>query len=80
MGGTTSYAFPDASDDYLKIPGDILNQNNGTYSIQVTSELWETIYFDKVELVAVDHPDSVDIFVPEQFSPPPFPGLRIFTG
>jgi hypothetical protein len=29
-------------------------------------------------LVTVDHPDSVDIFVPEQFSPPPFPGCKVF--
>ena len=79
MGGTTSYAFADASDDYLKIPGDMLKQNNGNYTIQVTSELWETIYIDKLELVAVDHPDSLDIYVPEQFGPPPFPGLRILT-
>ena len=78
MGGTTAYAFPDASDDYIKIPGELLEPINGSYSIQVTAELWETIYFDKVELVAVDHPDSVDIFVDEQFSPPPFPGLKIY--
>lgn len=78
MGGTTKYAFADASDDYIKIPGEILKPKNGKYSIQVTSELWETIYMDKIQLVAVDHPDSVDIFVPEQFSPPPFPGLDIF--
>ncbi len=79
MGGTTSYAFADASDDYLKIPGDMLKQNNGDYIIQVTSELWETIYIDELELVAVDHPDSLDIFVPEQFGPPPFPGLKILA-
>jgi hypothetical protein len=79
MGGTTSYAFADASDDYLKIPGDMLKQSNGSYTIQVTSELWETIYIDELELVAVDHPDSLDIFVPEQFGPPPFPGLKILT-
>jgi tetratricopeptide (TPR) repeat protein len=78
MGGDTKYGFPDASDDYIKIAGESLKPKNGVYSIQVTSELWETIYFDKVELVAVDHPDSVDIFVPEQFSPPPFPGDKLF--
>jgi thioredoxin-like negative regulator of GroEL len=79
MGGTTSYAFADASDDYIKIPGEQLKPRNGIYSLKVTSELWETIYLDKLELVAVDHPDSTDIFVPEQFSPPPFPGLKIFS-
>jgi tetratricopeptide (TPR) repeat protein len=78
MGGNTAYAFADASDDYLKVPGDVLKPEDGKYSIQLTSELWETIYFDKVELLAVDHPDSVDIYVPEQFSPPPFPGKKIF--
>jgi hypothetical protein len=78
MGGNTAYAFPDASDDYIKIPGEVLKPVDGEYSIQLTSELWETIFFDKLELVAVDHPDSVDIFVPEQFSPPPFPGKKIY--
>jgi hypothetical protein len=79
MGGTRSYAFPDASDDYLKIPGEFLKSSDGSYSVQLTSELWETVYFDKVDLVAVDHPDSVDIFVPEQFTPPPFPGEKIYS-
>jgi hypothetical protein len=78
MGGNTAYAFPDASDDYLKIPGELLKSADGNYSLQLTSELWETIFFDKLELVAVDHPDSVDIFIPEQFSPPPFPGKKIY--
>jgi hypothetical protein len=78
MGGNQAYAFADASDDYIKIPGELLKPKNGLYSIQLTSELWETMFFDKVQMVAVDHPDSVDIFVPEQFSPPPFPGNQQF--
>ena len=78
MGGTTKYAFADASDDYIKIPGELLKPKNREYSIQVTSELWETIYIDKIQLAVIDHPDSTDIFVPEQFSPPPFPGFKIF--
>jgi tetratricopeptide (TPR) repeat protein len=78
MGGNTAYAFPDASDDYIRIPGEMLKPRKGIYTIQITSELWETIYFDKLRLVAVDHPDSVDIFVAEQFTPPPFPDYRIY--
>ena len=78
MGGTTTYGFPDASDDYVKIPGSQLKPRNGVYSIQVTSELWETIYYDKVRLIAVDHPDSVDVYVDETFSPPPFPEYRVY--
>ena len=79
MGGNTAYAFADASDDYIKIPGETLKPRNGRYDIRITSELWETMYYDKVQLVAVDHPESVDFFVPEQFSPPPFPGNKQFT-
>jgi Tfp pilus assembly protein PilF len=78
MGGNTAYAFADASDDYLKIPGEKLQMKDGMYSIQVTSELWETIYLDKLQLVAADHPDTTDVFIEEQFSPPPFPGMKLF--
>ena len=78
LAGTTMHAFADASDDYIKIPGDMLKPKNGEYSLKVTSELWETIYMDKIQLIAIDHPDSIDVFVPEQFSPPPFPGLDLY--
>ncbi len=78
MGGTTQYAFADASDDYIKIAGNQLKEKEGVYSIQITSELWETIYMDQIELVAVDHPKEVSVFVPEQFSPPPFPGMQLY--
>ncbi len=78
MGGTTKYAFADASDDYIKIASNQLQEKDGVYSIQITSELWETIYMDQIELVAVDHPREVEVFVPEQFSPPPFPGMQLY--
>lgn len=79
MGGTTKYAFPDASREYLKIPGELLKEKNGKYIIQVTSELWETIYFDQLRLIAVDHPVSYDIYTDEKFIPPPYPGLRLYA-
>ena len=79
MGGNTAYAFADASDDYLKIPGEMLKPEEGKYSLQVTSELWETIYLDQLQLVAVDHPSGTDVYVPEQFSPPPFPGYKLYS-
>ena len=77
MGGTTKYAFSDASDDYIKIERNQLEPLNGKYLMQVTSELWETIYMDQLELFVVDHPEGFDLYVPEQFSPPPFPGLKL---
>jgi len=78
MSGSTAYAFPDASQEYLKISGDLLKARNGIYSLQITEELWETAYCDQVRLLAIDHPDSADIYVDERFVPPPFPSLHIY--
>lgn len=78
MGGNTQWAFPDASDDYIRIEGEKLEEKDGKYALQITSELWETIYMDQLELIVVDHPDSMEVYVPEQFSPPPFPGLKLY--
>jgi len=74
----TKYACSDASVDYIKIPGEFLKLKNGKYSIQVTDELWETIYFDKIQLIALDHPDSIDLFVDERFTPPDNPGYKVY--
>ncbi len=79
MGGETAYAFPNSSEDYFKIPGQMLKPKDGVYSMQITEELWETAYFDKTELMTIDHPDSVEIFIDERFVPPPIPPLKVFT-
>ena len=78
MGGNTAYAFADASKEYMKIPGEALRQKDGFYSLQITEELWETVYFDKAELMVVDHPADYEIFIDERFSPPPYPELKIY--
>lgn len=77
-GKDTTYSFSDASKEYLLIPGEKLKPKDGKYSIKITEELWEAVYFDKAGLVAVDHPDSVDIYVDERFVPPPFPGRTVY--
>lgn len=78
MAESATYAFADAAQEYVKIPGEMLKQRDGTYDLQITSELWETIYIDKLELVVVDHPASYDVFVDEKFTPPPYPEHKIF--
>jgi Tfp pilus assembly protein PilF len=78
MGGSSAFAPAGASQEYLRIPGDALAPRNGRYVLQLTEELWETAYADEVKLVAVDHPDSVDVFVDERFVPPGPVRLRIF--
>ena len=77
-GKDTTYSFSDASKEYLLIPGEKLKPKDGKYSIKITEELWEAVYFDKVNLVAVDHPDSVDTYVDERFVLPPFPGKTVY--
>ncbi len=77
-GSKAAYAPAGASREYLRIPGDALEPRNGRYVLQVTEELWETAYLDEVRLVAVDHPDSVAVFVDERFPPAGPPQLRPF--
>jgi tetratricopeptide (TPR) repeat protein len=78
LGSSTAYAPPGASQEYLRIPSSALQPRNGTYTMQLTEELWETAYADQLKLLAVDHPDSVDVFVDERFVPPGPVRLRLF--
>ena len=77
-GKDTTYAYPDASREYLLIPGERLRPRNGKYSVRITEELWEAVFFDKAALVAVDHPDSVQAYVDERFVAPPYPGRKVY--
>lgn len=79
MGGETAYAFSNSSNDYFRIPGEKLRSKNGKYTIQVTEELWESAYLDQLQLIAIDHPDSVEVYIDERFIPPPAPDLTVQT-
>ena len=80
MAGSSRSAFAPAgaSREYVRIPGDALQPRDGRYILQLTEELWETAYADQVQLLAVDHPDSVDVFVDERFVPPGPVTLRLY--
>ena len=75
----TTYAFSGPSKEYLLIPGEKLQPRDGVYELKITEELWEAVYFDKVSLVAVDHPDTVNVFADERFVAPPYPGRKVYT-
>ncbi|MEO8720383.1 MAG: FG-GAP-like repeat-containing protein [Ginsengibacter sp.] len=77
-GTDTTFAYSNPSKEYLLIPGEKLKPKDGVYSIKISEELWEAVYFDKAELVAVDHPESVDAFVDERFVAPPYPGKKVY--
>lgn len=77
-GTDTMYAFSNPSQEYLLIPGEKLKPRGSLYSLKITEELWETVYFDKAVLTAVDHPDSIDLFADERFTAPPFAGKKVY--
>ncbi|MBD0776977.1 VCBS repeat-containing protein [Maribacter sp. ANRC-HE7] len=79
MGGKETLAFANASQEYLKIPGELLQEKDGKYTIQITEELWETIYCDEIKLIAVDHPKGSEIYVDEKFIGPPYPELKVYN-
>ena len=78
MAGEPLYAFPNSTDEYLKIPGEKLKIVDNSYIIQFTTELWETPYLDKIHLMAIDHPDHMEVYVDETFTPPPYPKFKIY--
>ena len=80
LGLVTAMGFvaPDETRDFVKISGQQMQPKSGKYSIQITEELWETAYFDQVKLIAVDHPADTDIFVDEQYVPPPFAEFKVY--
>ncbi len=76
-GGITS-ASPRASHEYLRIPSGLLQPRDGRYELRLTEELWETAYLDEVKLLAVDHPDSVQVYLNERFTPAGASALRLY--
>ncbi len=78
-GAEYAYSFPNSTNEYLRVPGEALAEKDGKYILQFTDELWETPYVDKLQLIAVDHPDSVDIYIDERFTLPPYEKPQIHT-
>lgn len=65
------------TEDWIKIPGELLSSLDGTYEIRITADLWETHFFDHVSLMTVDHPPSMEVYVDERFVPTSVPDLRL---
>lgn len=73
------YAVPD-SNETVKIRHDQLQPRDGRLSLQMVNQLEEVIFFDTVQLFAVDHPQEIEIFPNERLvSRPPFPDFTVFT-
>ncbi len=70
---------PTRSWEYLLIPGERLTPRDGSYWVMLTEELWEAGYFDKVQLIAIDHPADVEVYSNEKVGPGEIAELKVHT-
>ena len=70
--GPGKWSEPDP-DEYVRIRGEQLKPRDGRYELRVTNELEEVTFVDRVQLVAVDHPVSVEIYPNEGMGRPRIP-------
>ncbi len=75
--GDGSY-FPVDHDEYVSIPASSLRAENGRYQVRLTEELSEVSYLDQIQLYAVDHPASSEVYTSEKFQGPPFQDLKLY--
>jgi len=71
--------FPTDHDEYVFIPGEVLQPRDGFYELRMTEELAEITYLDQVKLIAVDHPANTQIFSNDKWKGPPFPEFRLYA-
>ncbi len=69
---------PPDHDEYVLVQGEQLvpkedEDGRSVYELQLTEELREVTYLDRVRLEVVDHPADTEVFPNERFSFPPFP-------
>src|SRR5262249_30193878 len=61
------------------VRGSQLAPRDGKLRLQLTEELREVTYLDRVRLDVVDHPAEVEVFPNERFTFPPFPEPHVHT-
>jgi Tfp pilus assembly protein PilF len=66
------YNQPDP-DEYVRIRGDQLKEKDGRYELRVTNELEESMFVDRLQLIAVAHPERNEVYPNEGMSDPPKP-------
>lgn len=66
-----SYVSPNP-EEFVRLPHD-LPERQGLYSFRLTDEMREVDYFDRLRLLAVDHPAAEEIYANEIYSAQPAP-------
>lgn len=64
--------------EYVRIRADQLRAKDGRFEIRVTNELEETLFADRVQLLAIAHPRDIDVYPHAGMTEPPKP-FRLFA-
>jgi hypothetical protein len=72
------YNRPDP-EEYVRIRGDQLKERDGRFELRVTNELEEALFLDRLQLIAVAHPEGVEVYPNEGMTDPPRPFILYKT-
>ncbi|HYN23467.1 MAG TPA: FG-GAP-like repeat-containing protein [Pyrinomonadaceae bacterium] len=72
------YNLPDP-DEYVRIRSDQLKERHGRYELRVTNELEEALFLDHLQLIAVAHPQGVEVYPNEGLTGPPLSPFKIYS-
>jgi tetratricopeptide (TPR) repeat protein len=72
-----TYNRPDPI-EFVRIRDEQLHAKDGRYEIRVTNELEETLFLDRLQLMAIDHPRNISVYPNEGMTDPPKP-FRLFA-
>ncbi|PYX32672.1 MAG: hypothetical protein DMG80_07595 [Acidobacteria bacterium] len=64
--------------EYIKLDRNSVREKDGKLSLRFMEPLEESVYLDRVQLLAVDHPAGVEVYPNEYFaSNPPYPPFKV---
>jgi tetratricopeptide (TPR) repeat protein len=66
--------------EYVRVAGSRVEARDGRLSFRLAEPMEELVYLDHVRLLAIDHPEGVQVYPNEYFAgAPPFPEFRVLT-
>ncbi len=66
--------------EYVKVDGDRVRLRDGKLSFRFMEPMEEVVYFDQAKLLAIDHPEGVQVYPNERFlSNPPYPHFKVIA-
>ncbi|MGH9747986.1 MAG: FG-GAP-like repeat-containing protein [Candidatus Acidiferrales bacterium] len=77
--GPNQHNTPDP-DEYFKVAGYQVQPRDGLISFKMLEPMEELDYLDQTRLLAIDHPEDVEVYPNERFlSSPPFPLFKVIA-